>query len=91
MEGAQSSLQEGCKSGHRVLVAQSQPAATSAPGFLAASGWAQSSGHVTEKGGACSGSESGPAQWWLGRGGHTSCSKTDLPRCSSGPGFSANY
>lgn len=43
----QSFLQERCKSGLRVPVAQSQSAATSAPGFLAASGWAQSSGHVT--------------------------------------------
>lgn len=86
----QSSLQERRKSGHRVPLVQSQSAATSAPGLLAASGWAQMSGHVIEKGGACSRSASGPAQWWLGRG-HTSCNKTDPPRCNLGLGFTANY
>lgn len=75
----QSSLQEWRKSGHRGSVAQSQSAATSVPGFSAASEWAQSSGHAIKKGGACSGSENGPRQEWLGRGGHTSCYKTDPP------------
>lgn len=72
------------------LCRQSSCTATSAPGLSAASGWAQSSGPVAERGGACSGSKSGPAQQWLGRGGHTSCKKTDPPRCSSGLGFAAN-
>lgn len=74
----QSSIQERCRAGHRVSVAQSQSAATSVPGLFPLSEWAQSSGHVIKKGGACSGSENGPGLGWLGRGGHTSCNKTIL-------------
>lgn len=40
---------------------------------------------------ACSRSESGSAQWWLAQGGHTSCNKTDPPRCNSGLEFIASH
>lgn len=39
---------------------RSQSAATSLPGLLATSGWAQSSGHAAEKGGAAQGVKVGP-------------------------------
>lgn len=66
-----SSAQERRKSGHRFPGAQSQSAATSGPGPLPASEWAQSSGHVIKKGGAALGVKMG-LQGWLGRGGHAS-------------------
>lgn len=53
------------------LKAQSQSAATSVPGLLPASEWAQSSGHGIKKGGAALGVKMG-RQGWLGREGHAS-------------------
>lgn len=90
-ESTQSSVQERAPSGCKVSVAQSSFVATSAPGFLAASGWAQALGLWQGEAGPALGAKVGPAQQRLGRGGHISCNKTDPPRCSSGLGFAASY